>query len=219
MVRNHIATGVIAVLIGYLLGSIPFAYIFTHLTAGKDVRKVSGGNVGTRNVFLNIGKAAGVATLFFDVSKGFASVAIASHLMNSPILSDASLAVYFVLAAGVAAVAGHIWPLYLKFKGGNGLATTLGVLIFVMPWEMVIALCITLLLWAITRNVILSFNLSLFSLSVSGWLLTGSWVYIIYPLIIITLMLLHLEPDIIAEIRRANSSREFFDDLLRRRKK
>jgi len=57
MVMNHIITGVIAVLIGYLLGSILFAYIFTRLATGKDVRKVSGGNVGTRNVFLNIGKA------------------------------------------------------------------------------------------------------------------------------------------------------------------
>jgi len=215
---NHIVTGFIAVLIGYLLGSIPFAYIFTHFTVGKDIREVSGGNVGTRNVFLNIGKAAGIATLFFDIGKGFAAVAIAYYLMNSPALSNASLTVYFVLTAGVAAVAGHIWPLYLKFKGGNGLAATLGVFIFVMPWEMVIAICITLLLWAMTRNVILSFNLSLFSLPVSGWLLTGSWVFVIYPLIIITLMLLHLRSDIIADIHRASSSREFFDDLLRRRK-
>jgi glycerol-3-phosphate acyltransferase PlsY len=162
MVVNHIATGVIAVLIGYFLGSIPFAYIFTRLASGKDVRKVSGGNVGNRNVFLNIGKAAGVATGFFDIAKGFASVIIAYRLMNSPTLSDASLAVYFVLAAGLAAVAGHIWPFYLIFEGGNGLATTLGVLIFVMPWEMVIAICITVLLWLVTRNVILSFNLSFF---------------------------------------------------------
>ena len=218
MIVNHIAIGVIAVLIGYLLGSIPFAYIFTRLAAAKDVRKVSGGNVGTRNVFLNIGKPAGVATGFFDVAKGIASVAIAYRLMNPQNLSDASLAVYFVLAAGVAAVAGHIWPLYLKFEGGNGLATTLGVLIFVMPWEMVIAICITVLLWAVTRNVILSFNLSLFSLPVTGWLLTGSWVCVIYPSIIITLMLLHLRPVIIGDIRRASSRREFFDDLLRRRK-
>lgn len=216
---NHIATGVIAVLIGYLLGSIPFAYIFTRLTAGKDVRRVGGGNVGTRNVFLNIGKAAGTATFFLDTTKGFAAVGIAYRLMNSPTLSGANFAVYIVLAAGLAAIAGHIWPLYLKFKGGNGLATSLGVLILIMPREMVIAICITLLLWAVTRNVILSFNLSLFSVPISGWLLTGFWVCVVYPLIIITLILLHLWPVIVADIRRANSSREFFDDLLRRRKK
>ena len=219
MEANHVATGVIAVLIGYLLGSIPFAYIFTRLESRKDVRKVGGGNVGTRNVFLNVGKVAGAATFFFDTVKGFASVAIAYRLMNSPTISVASLAVYFVLAAGLAAVAGHIWPLYLKFEGGNGLAATFGVLIFILPWEILIAICITLLLWAVTHNVILSFNVSLFSLPISGWLLAASWVYVIYPLIIITLMLLHLRPAIMADIHRASSSREFFDDLLRRRKR
>ena len=162
MIVNSIFTGIIAVVIGYLLGSIPFAYIFTRLAAGKDVRKVSGGNVGARNTFLNIAKPAGIATGFFDIAKGFAAVVIAYWLMNSPSLSGASTAVCFVMAAGLAAVAGHIWPLYLRFRGGNGLATTFGVLIFILPWEVLIAICITLLLWAFTQNPILSFNLSFF---------------------------------------------------------
>ena len=124
MIVNNVVTGFISVLIGYLLGSIPFAYIFTRLAAGKDVRKVSGGNVGARNTLRNIGKPAGIATAFFDIAKGVASVFIASRLNNSPILSNFNLATCFVLAAGLAAVAGHIWPLYLGFRGGNGLATT-----------------------------------------------------------------------------------------------
>lgn len=217
MIVNDIFTGFITVLIGYLLGSIPFAYIFTRLAAGKDVRQVSGGNVGARNTFKNIGKLAGIATAFFDIAKGFTSIFIAYRLMNSPSLSNASLATFFVLAVGLAAVAGHIWPLYLRFQGGNGLATTLGVLIFIMPWEILIAIGITLLLWAVIHNIILSSNLSLFSLPVTGWSLNKSWVYTIYPLILVTLMLLHFGPVIIAEIRRAGNRRELFNDLFRRK--
>ena len=73
MIVNKIVTGFIAILIGYLLGSIPFAYLFTRLVSGKDVRKVSGGNVGARNAFRNIGKPAGIATAIFDIAKGAAS--------------------------------------------------------------------------------------------------------------------------------------------------
>lgn len=219
MIVNKIVTGFIAILIGYLLGSIPFAYLFTRLVSGKDVRKVSGGNVGARNAFRNIGKPAGIATAIFDIGKGAASVFIASRLNNFPILSDFSLVTCFVLAAGLAAVTGHIWPVYLGFRGGNGLSTTLGVLFFVMPREILIAFGITIFLWAFTRNIILSFNLSLFSLPVSAWLLDKSWVFVVFPFLIVALMLSHFGPVVIREIRQANSSRELFIDLFRRKRK
>ena len=74
MIVNNVVTGCIAIFIGYLLGSIPFAYIFTRLTSGKDVRKVSGGNVGARNTFRNIGKTVGIATALFDIAKGAVAV-------------------------------------------------------------------------------------------------------------------------------------------------
>jgi len=176
MIINTVFTGIIAVVIGYLLGSVPFAYIFTRLAAGKDVRKVSGGNVGARNTFLNIGKSAGIATGVLDVAKGLAAAAIAWLLIGSPSLTLVSPSALFVLAAGLAAVAGHIRPLFLKFKGGNGLAVTFGVFLFILPWEMLAAVCITIILWALTRNVILSFNLSLFSVPFSAGFFTHSWV-------------------------------------------
>ena len=218
MIINSFVTRIIAVGIGYLLGSVPFAYIFTRLAAGKDVRKVSGGNVGARNTFLNIGKSAGIATGFLDIVKGLAAAAIAWRLLDSPSLHLVSQSAYFVLAAGLAAVAGHIWPLSLKFKGGNGLATTFGVFLFILPWEMLVAVCITIILWALIHNVILSFNLSLFSVPFSAGFLTHSWVYVLYPLLVIALMLTHFGPVIAAEIRGAHNSRELFDDLFRRKK-
>jgi glycerol-3-phosphate acyltransferase PlsY len=218
MIVNNIITGIIAVVIGYLLGSIPFAYVFTRLAGGKDVQKLSAGNIGARNTFVNVGKVAGIATGFLDIVKGLASVTIAWLLLNSPSLSHVSLSVYFILAAGLAAVAGHIWSLYIKFKGGNGLATAFGVFLFILPWEMLLAVCITLLLWALTRNVILSFNFSLFSVPFSAAFLTRSWVYTLYPLIVITLMLTHFGPVIAAEIHGAHSRRELFNDLFRIKK-
>ena len=218
VIINSSVTGIIAVVSGYLLGSVPFAYIFTRLAAGKDVRKVSGGNVGARNAFLNIGKSAGIVTGVLDIAKGLAAVAIAWRLMDSPSLNQSTRGAFFVLAAGLAAVAGHIWPLFLKFKGGNGLATTFGVFLFILPWEMLVAVCITLILWALTRNVILSFNLSLFSVPFSAGFFTHLWVYILYPLFVIALMLSHFGPVIAAEIRGAHNSRELFDDLFRRKK-
>jgi len=69
-----------------------------------------------------------------------------------------------------------------------------------MPWEIIIAFGITIILWAFTRNIILSFNLSLFSLPISGWLLDQSWVYVVYPVIIVALMLVHFGPVIVVEI-------------------
>ena len=215
MIVNNVVTGFIAIFIGYLLGSIPFAYIFTRLASGKDVRKVSGGNVGARNTFRNIGKPVGIATALFDIAKGAAAVFIASRLNNSPILSDFSLVTCFILAAGFAAVAGHIWPVFLGFRGGNGLSTTLGVLFFVMPREILIAFVITIILWAFTRNIILSFNLSLFSLPISGWLLDQSWVYVVYPVIIVALTLIHFGPVIIVEIKHSGSIQALFTDLFR----
>jgi len=218
MIFDNIVTGIIAIIIGYLLGSIPFAYLFTHLAANKDIRKVSGGNVGARNTFLNVGKIAGIATGSFDIAKGFAAVFIAYRLTNLPSLSKAGPDIYFILASGLAVVAGHIWPFYLKFKGGNGLAATLGVLLFILPVEMLVAICITLMLWALTRNVVLSFNLSLLSVPVTGLLFTHSWIYFVYPFLLVILMLLHFGPVINAEIRRTNNPHKLFADLFRRRK-
>ena len=161
---------------------------------------------------------AGIATGFLDIVKGLASVTITWLLLNSPSLSHVGLSVYFIMTAGLEAVAGHIWSLYIKFKGGNGLATAFGVLLFVLPWEILIAVCITLLFWAVTRNVILSLNLSLLSIPVTAWIFIHSWVYIAYPLIIVALMLIHFGPVIAAEIHGASSSRELFSDLFRIRK-
>ena len=110
---------VLAMVIGYLLGSIPFAYIVARLVKGVDIRKVGGGNMGTVNTMREIGTLPGLGVFFADMAKGALAVLIAQWL---------GLHLYWVFAVGLAAVAGHNWPVWLKFRGGQGLATTMGVL-------------------------------------------------------------------------------------------
>jgi glycerol-3-phosphate acyltransferase PlsY len=138
----NIALSVLSIIIAYLLGSIPFAYIVGKLS-GLDVRKVGDKNVGTFNVFRHAGMGAGIATLVADVGKGALAVVIAK-LLSVPEL--------VVFGTGVAAVIGHNWPAFLRFRGGRGLAVVIGVLLALLPIEMIISAAISLLVLYVTRN-------------------------------------------------------------------
>ena len=118
MIVNDVVTGAAAILIAYLLGSIPAAYIITRLITGKDIRQLGGGNAGTRNVFQEIGKRAGISVGLFDLAKGVAAVLIAYRLLNVPLFEPQLLQPFIPLAA-LAAVVGHIWSVYLKFSRGE----------------------------------------------------------------------------------------------------
>jgi glycerol-3-phosphate acyltransferase PlsY len=218
MIVNDVITGIIAIIIGYLLGSIPSAYVITRLIKRKDIRKIGGGNVGARNVFVEVGRATGIGVGIFDVVKGAGAVTLAGWLMEWPQPWSTDISWLFVLGAGLAAVAGHIWSVYLKFTGGNGLATTLGVLVIVMTRELLIALAVTLILIVITRNLILSVNLSLISAPISGWFLEKSWLAIVFPIVLVVVMLLHFFPRIIADFTRTGGFGNFVAELTRRNK-
>jgi glycerol-3-phosphate acyltransferase PlsY len=113
--------------LAYLCGSIPFGLLITRAAAGKDVRQVGSGNIGATNVARAAGRPAAIATLFLDALKGLAPVLIAarfgdpSHELLAP-------------ACAVAAVIGHCFPVWLRFRGGKGVATGLGVSLALAPW-------------------------------------------------------------------------------------
>lgn len=218
MVVNEVITGVIAIIIAYLLGSIPSAYLVTRFRMGRDIRQLGGGNVGARNVFVEVGKGAGIAVGIFDVAKGAAAVALAYWLLGLPSLRLLEAPLFFVLAAGVTVVAGHIWPIYLKFTGGNGLATTIGVLSLLMTRELLIALAIVLLLLVITRNPVLSMNISLLSVPVSAWSLGKSWPFLVFPIVLVLILVLNFLPTARAALVKAGSAENFLAELLRRDK-
>jgi len=203
-------SGIIAVIIAYLLGSIPAAYIVTRLKTGRDIRQLGGGNVGARNVFHEVGLWAAIIVSVFDIGKGAAAVAIASWLLGAPL--------FFVLAAGLAAVAGHMWSIYLKFTGGNGLATSIGVLSLLMTRELLIIIAIIIVFIVITRNTVLSVNISFLSLPVSAWFLEKSWPFVIFSIVLLLILVLNFLPTARAAFVQAGSKENFFAELLRRKK-
>lgn len=117
--------GLLAVLIAYLLGGIPFGYLLVRWTSGKDVRAEGSGNIGATNVLRTTGRGAGIATLVLDIAKGFAAVWIADKLTNSD--------VFWMSAAALAVMAGHGFPVFLKFKGGKAVASFTGAFLYLTP--------------------------------------------------------------------------------------
>jgi len=166
---------VLAVVIGYLLGSVPCAYIAARLAKGVDIRRVGGGNVGALNVMREIGTAAGLAVFLADVAKGSLAVLVAQWL-GAPLL--------WVFAAGLAALVGHSWPVWLKFRGGQGLATGMGVLLVVAPIEFAISFAIIVIVVLLTSNARFGSAVGLALLPLIIWLFGGELSLIIYSIII-----------------------------------
>lgn len=120
------------VTIGYLMGSIPFAWLFVRRTGGIDIRLTGSGNVGAANAYRTTGAAVAMAVVTLDVAKGACAVLLASR---------AGLGVGAQAAAGVAAVVGHVCPVWLGFRGGRGVATACGVFAVLAPAATMLAGC------------------------------------------------------------------------------
>jgi len=134
--------------LGYLFGSIPFGYLIVRATAGADVRETGSGGTGATNVTRRAGRWAGVLTLLLDAGKGAAAVlAVKLILVNGAYLP------VWAMAAGILAVIGHCFPVWLGFRGGKGVATALGVLAVLGPWGLVVFAAIFLLFVWTTRYV------------------------------------------------------------------
>jgi glycerol-3-phosphate acyltransferase PlsY len=154
------------VLLAYLLGSIPFGYLIVKLTRGGDVRETGSGGTGATNVTRRAGKWAGLQTLLLDALKGAAAAFVARL-----ILGDDSGVNWWVAAASVAVVAGHVFPVWLKFRGGKGVATGLGVFVVLAPLAVLCALFVfVVIVWA-TRYVSLGSMAAAAMLPLSVWLL------------------------------------------------
>ena len=121
---------VVVFIIAYLIGSIPFGYLIVRATGGGDVRETGSGGTGATNVSRRAGKIAGVFTLVLDALKGFIAIQIAYVLVRG---FEPTLANWIVGAAAVAALLGHIFPLWLGFRGGKGVATGVGVFLALAP--------------------------------------------------------------------------------------
>ena len=140
---------IIMAIIAYLIGSVNFSVIFSKKFAGFDVREKGSGNAGTTNMLRSVGKKAAAITLVCDILKGVVSIAIAILLGNIPDMNKELL----VQIAGVAVILGHTFPVFFGFKGGKGIATSLGVLLL-SNWQIgLICLIFALVLMCLTRMV------------------------------------------------------------------
>ena len=146
-------TYVTALAFAYLLGSIPFGYLLVRTFRNEDIRATGSGNIGATNVVRSGAKGLGLATLLLDLLKGYFAVLLARHLAERAGLADAF---QLMTLAAVIAVVAHIYPVWLGFKGGKGVATALGVYIALVPWAALCILGVFIVLFAITRIVSLA---------------------------------------------------------------
>jgi glycerol-3-phosphate acyltransferase PlsY len=196
-----IVKGVIAIVLGYLLGSIPSAYIATRVAAGKDVRRLGGGNVGGLNVYRQVGAV--------DVCKGAAAVSIAYWLLD--------VSQPWVLAAAVAAVVGHNWMLFLKFSGGKGMGAAIGglfvlLLVYGYPLGLAFFFGVVLILFIITRNVAFSMGGGLLSLPFIAWLGMESAPFVIYSVVLGLVITVKFIPTAKPAVAKARNLKAFIFD-------
>jgi glycerol-3-phosphate acyltransferase PlsY len=180
-----ILLGVLSIVIGYFLGSIPSAYLMGRLRKGIDIRNLDSGNMGAGVIIRQVGVWEGILVGLIDIAKGSAAILIARAL---------GVAELWVLAAGFGALLGHNFPVFVGFKGGSGTATIIGIFLVLAPVAMGIALVIIAIPILTTRNFAFAVFIGLFLLPLLIWLLdvrlfSSSLMLVWYSLIIDVFML------------------------------
>ncbi|HQU69836.1 MAG TPA: glycerol-3-phosphate 1-O-acyltransferase PlsY [Albidovulum sp.] len=174
VLETSAGTLIVIAVLGYLLGSIPFGVLVTKVMGLGDLRKIGSGNIGATNVLRTGNKGAALATLLLDGGKGAAAVLIARAVTGN---EDAAQ------LAGLAAFLGHLFPAWLGFKGGKGVATFLGTLL-ALAWPVGIAACLTWLVTAVVSRISSLSALVAATLSVAWAAVLGQG-HVIYLIVIL----------------------------------
>lgn len=153
--------GILSLVIAYLLGSIPFGYLIVLLTTGKDVRVAGSGNIGATNVFRTTGRGIGVLTLFLDALKAFTAVWLTARLTGGNEL--------WTTAAAVCVLLGHVFPVFLRFKGGKAVASFLGAFLYLAPTALVAVFVIFVLAVWRTRYISMGSLLGAITFPLAVW--------------------------------------------------
>ena len=158
------------VLVSYLLGSIPVGYLLVRLFRNQDIRAVGSGNIGATNVLRSGGKGLGAATFVLDALKGATAVALGAWI--GPHFITAGIPARDIEAlAAVVAVLGHMFPVWLRFRGGKGVATGFGVFLVAAPWAALAAITVFIVILLLSRYVSLASILGAASFPVFAWFL------------------------------------------------
>ena len=169
-------TIILAFLAAYLVGSFPLAYLMGRWIKHIDIRQVGSKNMGTMNTFYQVGFLPGMLVMAVDIGKGALAVAIARALGTPQIVE---------LLAGMVAVLGHVLPVWLKFKGGKGGATCIGVLAYLMPWGIPIYAGAFGFFLLLTKFPTFSYSAAFVVFPLIGWLIYHSVVFVIYPTVLL----------------------------------
>ncbi len=166
----------IVAVVSYLLGSIPFGYLLVRIFRGEDIRQTGSGNIGATNVARSGAKGLSIATLALDAIKGALAVWLAALLAGSKynlcgdfVAFPCVLTLRLMSWAALLAVLGHVFPVWLRFKGGKGVATALGVFCVLFPKAILVALAIFILVVAVTRYVSLGSILGAIAFPVAAY--------------------------------------------------
>ncbi|MQF99296.1 MAG: glycerol-3-phosphate 1-O-acyltransferase PlsY [SAR202 cluster bacterium] len=175
---------IILIAVCYLIGAIPVGFLIVRLTRSVDIRDYGSGNIGMTNVLRTTGLKTGIIVLGLDTFKGVIPVFVSRQLYSDP---------YMETLAAIAVLVGHIWPVFLKFRGGKGVATGMGSFCFISPICGLIVVSVGCLVLAVSRYVSLASIIAASSAFISMWVFNNfyseSWIadslgtYIMYPLI------------------------------------
>jgi glycerol-3-phosphate acyltransferase PlsY len=186
------------VLAGYLAGSVPFGVLLTRRLRGVDVRTQGSGNIGATNVARVAGKKLGVVVLLLDAAKGALPVMAALWLLPG--------AFWVHAAVGLAAFLGHVFPPWLKFRGGKGVATALGVLLVLLPWAALMGFAVYATAFALWRVSSVGSLLGGLCTVAAAWLLEQPSEYATLATLLFCLMLLTHRANIYRLLRRAEKA-------------
>jgi glycerol-3-phosphate acyltransferase PlsY len=161
----------LVIIIGYVFGSLPTAYLIGRFLKGKDIRQIGDENAGAANAYRELGPAAGILVGIVDAAKGAAVVLIAQAANMSQVV---------VLFAGAAAVIGHNWSVFLGFRGGRGVSTTIGILLVLVTIPVLVLALPTILILVLRRNVTPSMAFLFITLPFVDWWLKIPGVLVAY---------------------------------------
>ena len=156
-------TPFIAVVVAYLVGGIPFGYLLVRWKTGGDVREKGSGNIGATNVLRTTGRAIAVATLVLDIAKGVFAVWLADRLSGGSPL--------WMSLAALAVMAGHAFPIFLRFQGGKAVASFVGAFLYLTPIPMLAALLIFIIVVAATRQISMGSIVAAGALPLATWMI------------------------------------------------
>ena len=153
-----------AIGIAYLLGAIPFGYLLVRWKTGGDVRAKGSGNIGATNVMRTTGRVAGIATLLLDIAKGYAAVWVAGRLTGHDTV--------WMSWAALAVVAGHAYPVFLRFQGGKAVASFVGAFLCLTPWALAVEVIVFVAVVAWTRHISMGSIVGAATFPLAVWLVT-----------------------------------------------